>query len=69
MPRSFQVGTSCKSNHRERAMEQLIAMVAFAILGIGLIAAVMGLIGFTRWFDTSAHESAPDAAAKGERPA
>ena len=50
-------------------MEQLIAMVAFAILGIGLIAAVMGLIGFTRWFDTSAHESAPDAAAKGERPA
>lgn len=49
-------------------MEQVIQMVVFAIMGIGLVAVVMGLVGFTRWFDTSPHDApSGPTAAKGER--
>ena len=44
-------------------MENLIAAAALSILGIGLIAAIVGLIECTRCFDKSP-EKAPQRAAE-----
>jgi hypothetical protein len=56
-------GRALQINKEVNAMENLIAAAALSILGIGLIASIMGLIEFTRCFDNSPEPPTPGAVA------